>query len=131
MIVQGDPVGEWVCSRTKEQWFSQGAVAIGQQEEGILTAGVIFDRYNKACITSTLAADKRLSRKFVRAILSYAFDVAKVNCVVNVVSSANHKSIKLTEHFGFKRVAEIPHAMPDGDMVIFSLSRDDCKKFMR
>lgn len=131
MIVQGNPVGEWVSSKVGGMWIPQGSVAIGQEKNGELVAGCIFDNYCKSSIRSTLAVDGRMSREFVREILRYPFDYLGVNCVINTVSSANTKSLRLTEHFGFKRVATIPLAMPDGDMVIYSLSRNDCQRFMR
>lgn len=131
MIVYGEAVGMWVTERMHSKWQPETSIAIGQEKDGIITAGVIFDRYNGASISSTLAADEPLSREFVRAMLRYPFAVANAKCVINTVSSANTKSIRLTEHFGFKRVAVVPDAYPDGDMIIYSLTPDNCSKFLR
>ena len=124
---QNDWIGQWVSDKVGGMWIPQGSVAIGQVDDGKITAGVIFDRYNGASISSTLAISGKITRDFVQAILHYPFNVAKVNCVINVVSSTNKKSMRLTEHFGFKRVAVIPSATNDGDMVIYSLTRINCK----
>lgn len=130
MIIQGDEVGLWVSERLKGTWFPQGSIAFGQTKDGKINAGVIFDRYNHASISSSIAVEAPLTREFVKFILNYAFNTANVNCIVNVVSTANAKSLRLTEHFGFKRVAVIPNAMPDGDMVIYTITKEQCK-FMR
>lgn len=131
MVVQGDPVGLWVSERIKGNYEPLFSVAIGWEVDGVLTAGVIFDRHNGAAISSSIAVEGSLPREFVRAILDYPFNFLKVNCVINVVSSANLRSIRLTEHFGFKRIASIPEATLDGDMLIYCLRKEDCAKFMR
>jgi RimJ/RimL family protein N-acetyltransferase len=78
----------------------------------------------------TLACSTWITREFLKAILDFSFNVAKVNCIISTVSSKNHKSLRLVKHFGSKQIGVISHAMPDGDMVIFSLNKQDCIKFM-
>ena len=127
MIVQGNEVGEWVSKKVNGLWIPQGSIALGLVKEKEIIAGCIFDNYCINSIRSTLAIEGRINREFIRAILDYPFNFLKVNCIINTVSSFNTKSMKLTEHFGFKRVATIPLAMPDGgDMIIYSLVKKDC-----
>jgi hypothetical protein len=43
------------------------------------------------------------------------------------VSSKNFKSIRLVTHMGFKEEANIKDAHPLGDIVIFTMTKEDCK----
>jgi RimJ/RimL family protein N-acetyltransferase len=130
LIVSGNEVGKWVCEKIGSDWIAEGAACIGEAKEGKLVSGVFYNHYNGASIFATIATDKSLSRTFTKAILSYPFDVLKVNCIIVQVSSKNVKSIKLANHLGFKQIGSIPSAMTDGDMVILSLVKQHCIKFM-
>ena len=130
MIVSGNEVGKWVCEKIGSDWIAEGAACIGEAKDGKLVSGVFYNQYNGASIYFTLATDTSLSRSFVQAMLSYPFDVLKVNCLIAQVSSSNVKSLKLANHLGFKQIGSIPSAMPDGDMVILSLVKQHCLKFM-
>jgi len=129
-LVQGDEIGQWVMNQIGGEWFSQGTYCIGEIRDGEIKSGVIFREYNGASISASIATVQNFSRSFISTILHYPFDLLKVNCIWITVSSGNEKSLKLVKRLGFRQQTKIPHAMRDGDMVIFSLRRKDCSKFM-
>ena len=130
MIVSGDLVGQWVCEKIGSAWFAEGSACIGETRDEKLVSGVFYNHYNGASIFATIATERSLSRSFIKAILNYPFEVLKVNCIIVQVSSKNVKSLKLANHLGFKQIGCIPSAMTDGDMVILSLVKQQCNKFM-
>ena len=104
--------------------------AIGLEKDGKIVAGVIYDWYeeNARCSTHIAAVGKHwMTKKFLWMIFDYPFNQLNVNVIVNTVSSANTKSIKFTEHLGFTEVARIPNGFKDGDLIIYTLHKENCK----
>ena len=117
-------VGRWVCEKIGSE-FREDKFCIG--EGSPLESGAIFEKYNGSSVLVTLATDKSFSKEFINKIHEIAFKILKVNHVIVQVSSSNAKSLNLVRKLKFKQRGLIPKGMPDGDMLIFSLSRDDRK----
>jgi RimJ/RimL family protein N-acetyltransferase len=104
--------------------------AIGVEENGNLIAGVVYENYEKNARISLHCAGigKRwLSRQFLWMVFDYPFNQLNVNVIVNTVSSDNKDSIKFTEHCGFKEQTRIIGGASDGDLIIYTLYKKDCK----
>jgi RimJ/RimL family protein N-acetyltransferase len=53
--------------------------------------------------------------------------VCKVKKIIVPVDATNLKSISLVEKMGFTEEARIKDGMADGDMILFTLAKNDCK----
>lgn len=130
MIVVGQDrrVGDWVCARTGGSGYVEG-VAIGWERNGQLTAGVLVDHYNGASACLHVAGDgkKWLTREFLYFVFGYVFEQLKLNVVIGLVPSWNTQALRFDLHLGFVEMCRIPGAVPDGDLVILTMTRGQCR----
>lgn len=130
MIVVGQDrrVGDWVCARTGGSGYVEG-VAIGWERNGQLTAGVLVDHYNGASACLHVAGDgkKWLTREFLYFVFGYVFEQLKLNVVIGLVPSWNTQALRFDLHLGFVEKCRIPGAVPDGDLVILTMTRGQCR----
>ena len=126
-IVQGDSVGLYVAKQT-EGSYHYDAQSIGLERDGDIIAGVIYESFMDTSITCHIAITGKVNKKYLRAIFSYPFIVCNVEKIIAPVIGDNHKSIKLVKNMGFTEEARI--ARSNGDMIFFTLLRDNCK-FLR
>jgi RimJ/RimL family protein N-acetyltransferase len=121
-------IGEWVCARTGG-YYTEGT-AIGLLSNGRLIAGVLYDHYNGASIAMHVAGEGNwLTRDFLRICFHYPFEQLKVRKVIGMVSSANKQAQRFDEHLGFTLEATIKDAAPDGDLLLYSMTREQCRFF--
>jgi RimJ/RimL family protein N-acetyltransferase len=122
-------IGEWVYARTGGRFVPEVSQAIGLEKDGVLIAGAVYERYNGASMFAHLAIDDKraLTREFIRFNFQYAFNQIKVKKLVGLVSSANEAAIKLDKHFGYELEAVIKDGAPDGDMLVFTMTPEQCK----
>ena len=100
---------------------------IGLEKDGQFVAVAGFDSYNGASMQVHLAITGKLTKSYIRYVYNYAFNTAKVNKLVGLVSSSNHKAIKFDLHSGFVEEGRIKDGYPDGDIVILTMTREQCR----
>lgn len=125
-----DIVGPWVCQRTGGAWFPGGRVTIGNaRDDGTLLAGAIYDNcYPGASCAVHLAAEPGgITREFLWYGFWYPFRELKVRKLIGMVSSANTKAVKLNLHFGYIIEGVITCACPDGDLVLMTMTPEQCR----
>jgi RimJ/RimL family protein N-acetyltransferase len=129
MIVVGHHVGHWVCAQLGSIYNEQLSVAFGMERDGELIAGVIFDGYNGGSIHMHVAGKGGhwMTREYARVVFSYAFDEAKVHKILGFVDSENLKARRYDEHLGFVKEAVIEGAGRHGDLIIYSMTREQCR----
>jgi hypothetical protein len=121
-------VGPWVAQRTNGHWCKGRGTAIGKVSDGKLTAGVIYEDYSGTNIVEHIAAESNwASRGFLWLMFDYPFNQLKVKRITAPVYSTNDKCIALVEKMGFKIEATLAQAIPDGDLILFRMFRDECK----
>lgn len=121
-------VGPWVAKKVRGVFHPEGSICIGRVLDGRVVAGVWYENFNGVSITGHIAADPGgITRHFLWAILHYAWEVAGVTKILAPVGGNNEPSIKFVERLGFRREACIADAHPHGDLIIFSLKREDCR----
>jgi RimJ/RimL family protein N-acetyltransferase len=128
VIVVGPEVAAWVRERVRgyvEPWAS----GIGWTRDGELIAGVCYDSYNGRSICMHVASERKhwLSRGFLAAVFGYPFQQLGVTKILGLVDSTNLKARRFDEHLGFVLEARITDAVPDGDLLIYSMRRDQCR----
>lgn len=124
-----DVVGPWVCERTGGKYSPVDSACIGMTSSGKLVAGVLFDHFNHASIAMHVGSDGAnwLNLRFLRAVFRYPFVQLGVNKVLGLVASTNLAARRFDEHLGFELEAVIADATPGGDLLIYTMRRDQCR----
>jgi RimJ/RimL family protein N-acetyltransferase len=127
LIVNSAHVAHWVSIRIEGMFPSQGATSIGDIRDGKIVGGVVFDSYTGASIVASIAFDKvGWSRKFIWAIFDYPFNQLGVSKIIAYAHYWNVKSLNLLRKMGFKQEGRIKDVYEDGDMLIMTLTKNDC-----
>ena len=126
-IVSGPHVGHWVASKIKGTFCPDHATAIGLEKDGALIAGITYENWNGRSIMAHIAIEGRMTPAFVAAIFDYAFNVCGAEKAIVPVGSDNAKSRKLVENMGFREEARIKDGQPNGDIIIYTLAKRDCR----
>lgn len=126
---QPERVGRFVSEiMGNDGWSSYQA--IGLEEDGELIAGVLFDNYNGASICMHVAAvpGKRwLTREFLWYCFYYPFVELGVKRITGLVPESNLAARRFDEHLGFRLEARLEDAHPDGDVLVYKMTKADCR----
>ena len=126
-----DELGEWLCSRTGGKYVKGSGSYIGLERNGKIVAVVGYEDYNGASIRAHIAFEGQLTREFIWYGFYYPFEQLKVKKIIGLVSSNNHKALKLDKHFGYVEEAIIKDAVPDGDLHILTMTKEQCRFLKR
>jgi RimJ/RimL family protein N-acetyltransferase len=128
---QPQRIADFVAGQLGLPMVSEAVAAIGlEASSGELLAGVLFDNYNGASICMHVAAvpGKRwMTRDYLRASFAYPFLQLKVRKLLGLVSSANVVAQKFDEHLGFVLETALKDAHPNGDLLVYSMTREQCR----
>jgi len=103
---------------------------IGLAENGELIAGVVYEDFNGRSVTAHIAAKpgrRWMTKEFLAVIFDYPFNQLKVEKLIGVVPSGNLEARRLDEHFGFTIEARLKDCHPTGDLLIYTMRRDQCR----
>lgn len=122
-------VGPWVCERFGGAWDASTKKAIGLERDGVLVAGVMYDNFLGSSICMHVAAEGGywLTRDFLHAAFTYPFDQLGVHKVIGPVDSSNARARKLDTHLGFVPEAVLTGAAAGGDLILFTMTRQQCR----
>ncbi len=128
VVDQDGSIARWVCQRTGGVHSPVDSVAIGNVRNGRLAGAVLFDHYNKVSIAIHCAGDGHwMTRDFLGAVFDYPFNFLKVHKLVGLVDSSNTKARRLDEHLGFTLEATVKGCAPGGDLLIYTMNRQQCR----
>lgn len=98
-------------------------------EDGEPIAGVIYDTYNTVSISAHIwvAPGKKPSREWFVAIFDYPFNRLKVSKIVGQIGQTNANALRLDKHLGFVEEARVRDFSPEGDLLIYTMTKDQCK----
>jgi RimJ/RimL family protein N-acetyltransferase len=68
-----------------------------------------------------------LTPRYLAVIFDYPFVVCDVKKIIVPVDATNSKSIVLVEKMCFTEEARIKDGMADGDLIIYTLAKENCK----
>lgn len=97
------------------------------EEDGQITAGVLYDMFNGRSVCMHVAIEKPVTRKYTRTCFDYPFNQLKVSKVLGLVDSTNDKALRFDKLLGFTEEARIADAGKTGDLVILSMTRQQCR----
>jgi RimJ/RimL family protein N-acetyltransferase len=63
----------------------------------------------------------------MRACFDYAFNRLGCKVVVGMVPANNTLARRFDEHIGFTCNGEIPHGYGDDDLLIYTMTREECR----
>lgn len=125
-IVSGPAIGRWVAGQIQGTYHA-GDTAIGLVRDGEIIAGIIYENWNGRSIVAHMAITGRMTAAFVGVIFDYAFNVCKAEKAIVPCGSDNAKIIKLVTNMGFREEARIKDGEPNGDIVLYTLKRSECR----
>lgn len=121
-------VGRWMAERGGGDW-RDGAKCIGLERDGRLIAGVLCDWHNGASVYMHVAGEGKrwLDREFLWFCFFYVFEQLKCRVVIGLVAGDNREAQRFDEHLGFKLTARIPDAHPSGELLVYTMRKEDCR----
>lgn len=120
----------WALERIGIEAFRRDAYSLGLEREGELVAVVVYDGFSRCDCNMHLASDgsgKWMNKAILAASFAYPFIQLRLNRVTGLVPAKNDEALKLNEHLGFVREGLCPKALPDDDMVVMGLLRENCR----
>ena len=120
-------VGSWVCERTGGYYID--GVGIGLEENGELIAGVLYDMFNGKSIAMHVAAvgSRWMTKEYLRYCFEYPFKQLGVKKILGLVDTENIDAQVFDEHLGFVVEATIKDAARRGDLIVYSMTKDQCR----
>lgn len=122
--------GPWISSRLGTQWYPGRGHTIGLFDDDRGPVGAcLFESCNGASILVHVAGNGNRwpTREFLWFCSYYPFEQLGVSKVIAPVESTNLSSIRWTEHFGFILEATLKEAAPNGDLLLYTMTREQCK----
>jgi RimJ/RimL family protein N-acetyltransferase len=120
-------IGRWVAAQMDSQFAENNASAIGLVRDGKIVAGVIYENWNGKSVVCHLAIAGKVNRSFLRIVCGYAFEGLEAEKVIGPIASSNAKSIKAAKTIGFVEETRITNAAPNGDIILFTMTADQCR----
>jgi hypothetical protein len=123
-----DILASWLCQRIGLT-PTPAIQCIGRLNAAGNVIGVIgYDGFNGASVQMHVAGEGNwISRHLLWAAFDYPFNVMRCNAVLGLIPSNNKDALKLNDHLGFQIDTVIPHAHPDGALVVMVMYRDGCR----
>ena len=126
-LITDHSAGHWTAECIDGKYFEAMSQSIGLKKNGEFVAGVIYENWNRRSITCHIAISGRLTSRYLAVIFDYPFNVCDVKKIIVPVDATNSKSVTLVEKMGFTEEARIKDGMADGDMILYTLAKEDCK----
>lgn len=110
--------------------FRADAKAIGYGNGDDIFAVTVFDGFSVCDCNMHVASDGTghwLSRKYLLALFAYPFIQLKLRRVTGLVPARNESALRFDAHLGFEFEGRCRNALPDDDIIILGLLRENCK----
>lgn len=118
----------WV-ERMLFQKFGEEAKFIGQEKDGNLVAVVAFTNFieNACAMHIASVGENWMSRDLLWACFDYPFIKLEKKVILATLEASNEEAVRLNRHLGFQIEAVIKDAHENGDLMIMSMRKEDCK----
>jgi RimJ/RimL family protein N-acetyltransferase len=122
-------VGNWVYARTGGTFPENICTAIGLVKDNKIVAGVVYEGFNGASVKTHIAVDGKtyLTKEFIRIIFQYPFLQLKCKKLIGVVDSTNERALSLNRKLGFVAEGVLRGATVNGDLILMTMTKDQCK----
>lgn len=130
VIDQSERIGKWVAERVGGGYV-EGSYALGVEEDGELIVGVMYNQYYPGASIAIHFASipgKHWARpEWIKHAFIYPFDQLKVHKLVGYVREDNIPARKTDEHLGFTLETRIKNACAGGDILVYTMTREQCR----
>ena len=126
MISRDKSIGLWVAEKTKSD-FNPLSESIGQVSRETIIAGVSFENWNKASIMASIAVEGIITPLYLAAIFHYPFIYLNAKKIICKIAESNLNSINLCKKMGFRKEAQLLDAHPDGSLLIYTMTKEQCR----
>lgn len=120
--------GEEICEAAGTLFHPQNAV-ISRTIDGELAGGVVYQEYTGSAVSMHVAGFMPfwMNKTLLWIFFDYPFNQLGCKKVFGLVPSTNHKALEFDRKIGFKEETRLSDAIPDGDMIVLSMYREDCR----
>lgn len=126
-----DELCQWIAKHIPGYSATPGAKALGVIKGGKLVAAVVYERHNGVhCEVSIVVDDKArwADRRTLHALFHYPFVQLGCLAISATIPSTNIESLNLCAKLGFKPVAIVRFAAPDGSpLIVMQQERQNCE----
>ena len=139
ICIDGERCGQWTKERlidcTDNPWVpgvyqAIGLIEVAENGSERQIAGVLFNEFNGASIQMHVAAEpgaRWACKEFISFSFRYPFFQCGVTKVLGYVGGKNLQAQAFDRHLGFVEEVRIEGAHKDGELIIFSMTKDQCK----
>lgn len=120
-------VGPWVAKKIFGKFNPHASETIGLQRRGDMVAGVIYEGWNGRSCVCHIAIEGLMTPAYLAAIFHYPFVYGGLEKIIAPVSEGNEESVRFVKKLGFRKEAQLLDAHPDGSILLFTMSKDQCK----
>lgn len=126
---EDERVAAWAKQRIPEASAWNGFYrAIGLERKGKLIAAVVYTDYSTANLSTHIAGEGHwASKHFLVAAFAYPFLQLNVRRITAYIAASNAASIRFTEHLGFEFESTMPRALPNGDVAVYRMFKENCR----
>lgn len=133
VLGQREVLVPWLKQRAQATFDPTDCETIGLVDEDTRTilAVAAYENYTgvNGSVQVHLAGDGKrwMNRDFLWVGFDYPFNVLKVKKLLGQVPSWNTAALRLNAHFGYKTEHVIEGYYPNGNLVIVSMVKEDCR----
>lgn len=129
VVDRQEELGQWLAKRAGGLYVPNLSRYIGQVDENDnITAVIGFDDFNGRTMRMHCAGEGNwLNRNLLWFSFHYAFNLNNVTKLIGLVDSLNEAALKFDKHLGFVEEARIKDAGWDEDLVILTMTKEQCK----
>lgn len=96
-------------------------------ENGVMVAGMVYNMFNDRTVAIHIYIESVPSKEWWWAVFDYPFNQLGLYKTICQIRSTNKKSMHLAESMGAILEGKIEGFFPDADLMIYTISKEDCK----
>lgn len=124
-------LGIWIARENNGSYIPGRSQYIGliDDENAEILAVCEFSEFNGASVCMHCASGRKnwLSKEFLWFVFYYPFAQIGVKKIISPVESDNAICRRFIEHIGFDLEATLKDCSPGGDLLLYTLSRENCR----
>ena len=119
---------DWFRANNKGK-YPDGTACIGVEKDGELIGMAAYNNVTPVLCQFHVTSKTPywVTRDLLYKMFDYPFNKLKVKVILAPICKDNEKSLNFGRKLGFRQVADIPYAHPDGDLIVMAMKRDQCK----
>ncbi len=125
-IISGkDRVVPWVAKKLFARFNADEG--IGLDQDGEMIAGVVYEDWNGASFVVHIVVQGIMTPKYLAAIFHYPFVYCGASKLIAPIPESNEESVRFVKKLGFREEARLHDAHPDGSVLLYTMTPDQCR----